>query len=362
MTDNTSPERFGWLCWWSIPEVTVPYTQLLDWADECAYPTSFVPGPPSPRHAWQSATGTGKRGVEITPDANLVAEFERQHGVKPRVYLRTVSIKGTQPVLVRHLVRFAIGASDEVDVGAQLDLGTVAVLEFDCMAGLRGTARSRIEPDPRGYANGAVSALVETMHQRMEQHATHAGGQEVRRGIRRCLGSLHRVALRGTGGVYFVPGRVGYRAVTELQAMRNWIRGLRRWKTGVRFPSCDIVTIRGQAAFNEISDTVRESALDEFRTRLQRMRDRVAPVTAGRSTGQTARRINATAIAEWMDMIEGLEVYQGILGPGDDSLAMLLQPLAMDVAALLKVSAGMAWDDHKADPALIMDETIRRVF
>jgi len=74
-----------------------------------------------------------------------------------------------------------------------------------------------------------------------------ADGTTSREGVRTLLMSLHRVALRGTGGVYFVP-QAAPDAERTLKGLRAYIKGLLPWKTGQLGPSCNVVRLNGDDA------------------------------------------------------------------------------------------------------------------
>jgi len=338
MSENDN-ERVGYLTWYSVPDVSAPYADLADLAERVGFPADCVPTPPLPRHAWERATATGTRGIDVTPPLYLVDEIEHEYGVKPKVRLVTRVINNRAPNLVRHLVREAIISTAD-SPRKQLDMGTVAVLKFNT-----NTAQSDllVVRDPQGYVNGGVSDVVRGMDERIEHLMTHAVSDEVRYGVRAVLERTHRTSLRGSGGVYFVPASAP-QAAEKLAAMRDFIRELAPWATGAEVPSCDVVTLRGSEAYDEIRETVSQSAMEEYTAQLDELREMIEPVLAGRAKGKVAQQINAKAIAKWQDINDGLDAYRTILRDSLSEMEGLIRQMAG------QVSQATGWN-----------ETVRRV-
>jgi hypothetical protein len=227
---------------------------------------------------------------------------------------------------IRHLVReVVIPLANRAE--KQLKLDTVAVLTFDVDY---GESKMLVVPDEQGWINGSIRDIVAGMDTRYAHLLEHADGQDVREGVRKLLERLHRISLRGTGGVYFVPASVG-EAATQLAALRNFIRGLERYRIGHLAPSCDVVTLRGEEAFQEIHATVRQSAVEAYAGRLALLRDAVEPVLAGRARGQIAAQINAKAVEEWADINAGLDAYRLALREGLAEMDELIRTVAARV-------------------------------
>jgi hypothetical protein len=48
---SSMSNMFGYLIWWTVPEVEVPYQDLNTLAAHVGFPPDCVSNPPSPRHA-----------------------------------------------------------------------------------------------------------------------------------------------------------------------------------------------------------------------------------------------------------------------------------------------------------------------
>lgn len=319
-------EKFGYLVWYSIPDVSAPYGALMDLAQATGYPADCVPGRPKARNSWEKATNTGERGVDVTPPQHISDQVERDYGVKPQVRLKTRRIDSSAPRLVRHLVREAvISAADRPK--KQLDMGTVAVMEFNTAT---GTARSTALHDNAGYSNGDVTRVLSDMDAKMAAQMNKADGGEIRYGIRELLAQQYRVCLRGTGGVYFVPATVDG-AEQALRAARAFVKGLDQWKTGDLEPNFQVVTLAGENA-EEIRDDVVRSVVSEFRGRLQKMGENLKPVLEGRAKGKLAAR---NAFQNWLEIQAGLKAYRETL---EDDLGQLDTMLKLAQAAVMKAN------------------------
>ena len=57
--------EMGFLTWWTVPDVSATYSDLLQLAGRVGLPSDCVPNPPSARHAWEKATNVGgQRGLK----------------------------------------------------------------------------------------------------------------------------------------------------------------------------------------------------------------------------------------------------------------------------------------------------------
>ena len=64
MTETTN-DRIGFLCWWTVPDLSVGYDTLAALASGVGFPAGCVPTAPQPRHAWEKATNVGSRGLKL---------------------------------------------------------------------------------------------------------------------------------------------------------------------------------------------------------------------------------------------------------------------------------------------------------
>ncbi len=321
-------DYLGYLTWWTVPDCAAPYAELNQLARQVGFPIDCLPKVPSPRHVWEKATNIGgTRGLNLGAPSEKIDEVFIQYGIAPIVRLLTRRVSDAAPLLRRHLVREAVIplAHDE---WKQLSLQTVAVLEFDCAA---NRADADLLDDHEGWTNGNIQSIVQDIEQRRRQLQDHADGNDVREGIRKLLMQLHRIGLRGTGGVYFVP-EAAPNAEHRLKALRSFIKALRPWTTGKLLPSCNVVKLLGEEA-EHLREEIVETATAEFKQRLSELADKVDPVLQGRVNGKVADKIAQSATEELISIQAGLAAYRDSL---HDEFAALTDMLHMAQTAVLK--------------------------
>jgi hypothetical protein len=318
----------GYLTWWTVPDCAAPYAELNALAAQVGFPSDCVPTPPAPRHAWEKATNVGgTRGLKLDVPTDLINQTYIQYGVEPAVRLLTRRVSDSAPVLRRHLVREAV-IPVSPDHWKQLSLQTVAVLEFNC--------RSQCSDvdfvyDTEGWTNGNVHTVVRDIEDRQRALLHLADGNDIREGVRQLLMSLHRVALRGTGGVYFLPQAVPG-AERTLRGLRAYIKGLQPWKAGQLEPSCNVVRLNGEDAA-ELREDIKASAIAEFHARLAALAEKVEPVLQRRVKGKVSDGIAQTATEELLNVKAAITAYQESL---HDDLAALTDMLILAQNAVLQ--------------------------
>ena len=321
-------DYLGYLTWWTVPDCAAPYQELNRLAAQIGFPIDCVPKPPAARHAWEKATNVGgARGLQFDAPSDLADRIFLRYATAPVVRVITRRVSDTAPILRRHLVREAV-VPVSPNHWEQLSLQTVAVLEFDCL-----TQRAHVDllHDREGWTNGNLQSIVQDIEQRRLVLLNHADGNDIREGIRKLLFQLHRVGLRGTGGVYFIPESAPD-AERQLAALRAFIKGLRPWITGKLLPSCNIVRLHGEEA-EHLREEIVESATEEFKKRLSDLADKVDPVLQGRVNGKVADKIAQGATEDLMMIQSGLAAYRDSLRDEFTALADMLQ---MAQAAVVK--------------------------
>jgi hypothetical protein len=321
-------DYMGYLTWWTVPDCAAPYRDLQQLAAQIGFPIDCVPRPPAPRQAWEKATNVGgARGLQLDAPSALADQVFLRYATVPVVRIVTRRVSEAAPLLCRHLVREAV-VPVSPNHWEQLSMQTVAVLEFDCTT---RCARVDLLTDREGWTNGNLQPVVHDIEQRRLRLLDNADGNDVREGVRKLLLQLHRVGLRGTGGVYFVPESAP-EAESQLAALRAFIKGLRPWVTGKLQPSCNIVKLHGEEA-DHLRDEIVESATEEFKKRLTDLADKVDPVLHGRVNGKVADRIAQGATEDLMLIQSAIAVYRDSL---HDEFAALTDMLHMAQLAVTK--------------------------
>ena len=325
MTTNTF---MGYLTWWTVPDCAAPYADLNALATQVGFPIDCVPNPPAARQAWEKASNVGgTRGLKMAVPVDLINQTYIQYGAEPVVRLLTRRVSDSAPILRRHLVREAV-IPVSPDHWRQLSLQTVAVLEFNCRT--QCTDVDFID-DTAGWTNGNVHVVVHDIADRQRALLHLADGNDLREGVRQLLVRLHRVTLRGTGGVYFVP-QAAVGAEPLLKALRAYIKGLLPWKTGQLEPSCNVVRLNGDDA-TELRDDILASAITEFKARLSDLAEKVEPVLQHRVKGKVSDGIAQAATEELLNIKAAMAAYQTSL---HDDLAAVADMLTLAQDAVLQ--------------------------
>ena len=309
--ENVGRDAIGYLVWYTMPELDAPYGALVDLAGRVGLDEDYVPDPPTPRNAWRKATSLTKT-IDIPLyqlPTDLVARVRAAKKGDPRVYLTMREVTRTAPLLRRHLVREAVLPKAN-NVKEQLDLGTVAVFEFNCDVNRAISAPIR---DESGWTdNGLISGVVQDIDQQMAHATTYADAQELRAVVRAVLDSLHNLCLRGTGGVYFVP-ETALNAERDLRSLRKFVGAMDQWSTGRLTPMISLVHLRGEDAF-EMAEEIALNAIDQFKGRLSNLSKKLQPIFSGSSKGKTAENISTSALAEYGKINDAVKAYRESLG------------------------------------------------
>lgn len=337
--------EIGYLTWFSVPEVAVPYDDLVALAVETDFPVAHVPEPPAPRHVWERATNLSSRGVKVDAPAGLAAEVREQYNTDPVIRVLTRVVCNSSPVLKRHLVREAVIPLAN-RTKKQLSLETVAVLTFDVSSSV---AEAMPIPDEKGWVNGQIRDVLGQIDERMTHLLHHADAQDIRHGLRKHLETMHRVSLRNTGGVYFVP-RSSPQSLERLYATRNFINSLGEWAVRDR-PFCRVIVLDGENA-RELSPDISEAATAEYTQRLEELVESIQPVLAGRARGRVADRVNRNALTEWLQIRDGIGAYHEALQVPLEALNQLIEAVTSQV----QTAVSRTFDVNLAE-----DETVRRI-
>lgn len=317
---GTASGEVGHLVWFSVPETRASYDQLKDLAKQVGLHEDYTPGPPTSRDAWRKATNTGKRGIKIARHSlnqHKVDRAELSGDGTPRAYVRTVEISRSAPLLVRHLVLFVVlpGADRQE---RQLEVGTVAVLEFDTET---LQARSIVGParNQDWVTVGHIDSIVRQMDIDMSDYIGRADNNKIRASVRDLIEDLHRVCLRNTGGVYFVPMSASHvhmkgghitTAQDGLQAMKRWVDEMDRWAADPKEPPMfRKVVLDGENA-QELRADIIGSAIEQFQNSLQEIANSLGPVFEGRAVGRTADNIVENAVAALGNVMDGARAYR----------------------------------------------------
>lgn len=182
----------GYLFWFSVSEMAVRREDLIGAMEDSGLEARFAPGEVSGRDAFRRATSSlARSGVPV--DANSPSRLfgtERRHA---NLLIRDVRRRGKS--IVRQVVREVVDA-----VGATLEHKVVAQFEWSASDGIVAfPLAAELLGEERDLLAQARLAFEEARR-------CHDSGA-VRRTVSRALSECCPVALRASGGVYFIPAR-----------------------------------------------------------------------------------------------------------------------------------------------------------
>lgn len=180
----------GYLVWFSVSELDVRRENLLGAIEDSGLDERFAPGEISPRDAFRRATsslGRSRVPVLATASTRLFGDEERH----ANLLVRDVRTNGDN--LIRQLVREVVDSE-----GATLAHEAVVQFELSPTEEFRTFARHRpllVQEEE------IISESGPAFERAKERHDSGA----VRRTVSRALSECSPVALRASGGVYFIP-------------------------------------------------------------------------------------------------------------------------------------------------------------
>lgn len=306
---TNAPKKTGFIIWFTVPEVDITFTDLENLAQASGLHVDFVPDPPEPRHAWEKATNLGARGRKAQAPPDMVRQCLRDYGVEPTVKFKTVTVNGSAPHMVRHIVREAV-ISEAGRPEKQLSMDTVAVLTFDT-----GTGRADFQEirDPEGWVNGSVYNLLQELTAETARLMDHPDGARIRYGVREALDTHYKVCLRGTGGVYYVPNLGN---LPDLQALRNYINALDSYiaPEAVNRASCSLVTLIDDDNGRQILDQAEKALIEELRAELADIYRKAHSIIGGKSKGKVREQVQNQAVEALDRITQTLGVFRENLG------------------------------------------------
>ncbi len=302
---TNAPSKKGFIIWFTVPEVNLTFSELGALAQASGVHVDFVPDPPEPRHAWEKATNLGARGRKTQAPPDMVRQCLADYGVEPTVKFKTVTVNGSAPNLVRHIVREAV-ISQAGRPEKQLSMDTVAVLTFDTDT---NTADFREIRDPEGWVNGAVIGLLQDLTAKTQHLTNHPDGARIRYGIREALDIHYKVCLRGTGGVYYVPDLGN---ASDMQALRNYINGLDNYidAVAVNRASCSLVTLIDDDNGREMLAQAEKALVEELRTELGKIYIKAHSIIGGKSKGKVREQVQNQAVEALDRITQTLKIFR----------------------------------------------------
>ncbi len=320
LTDVTTTNirgRVGWLVWWTIRTHTVfDVAALRAAAQRAGLPAqvcSRLVGRGS-RSAWTVATQLGAKGL-----TSPVGPGDPPDSLA-RYYTRDIDAG------VRAIVREVVDAR-----GVRVATEQVATLTYHAH---NGVAWSWCAPAQTGArVQPEVQVIVQQMQLRFQQLVGNMDASRVRQVVLDWLETRYRVALRGTGGVYFVPCPLDPAAAQAVQAE---LAGLRDWLTAE--------PVRGVFSYAELAgggasslDDVVAAAVGEIKAGLEDIDANLERYTTTRGMNSGSLLFSASEMAGRLEKLRGrMATLQNALGEPVGVAEAMLQMVEKRAAGLVK--------------------------
>jgi len=284
----------GHLTWYTIYDQTLDRDTLLARLADCGL-DAFAPAPIDPADAFRRATHQLERLRVPQADGTAVNWLVRE-------------VRRTDTTIVRHLVRETVDAQRvRLDYRAVLGL----VLERSTGAFVTTVLDAAARPEEQAAADAARSAYDTLRHSYQGRH--------LRELALRVLRTLNPVAVRPSGGVYFVPA-AGTATLRRLQAFLQTCPPSQCWA----LPVADTGDAR-QVLSAALDDTVRDTGA--------RVVQELAELLARRGRLTDAERVHAADAFRRLHTL--VQTYQALLDDRLLAAQTTLQAAEAQLRALL---------------------------
>ena len=238
-TTTVNNLTFGFLAWWTIRQDIYDVQTLHNVGELEELPAAvknLIVGA-EPKSAWLKATQLGVKGSpSATHDPTLRARFlTRDVGDGLRAVIREEIDQDEKAVSTQQL---ALLGFDDKDMT------------------ISATIQNFTHPSQKRMADELV-ALITSMADDMEQRIGHVDDTKVRSALLRWLELKHRVCVRGTGGVYYIP-----LTQSSFNTVRNEVVAVRSWIKECNLGSFSVVQLTKDGATS--IDDIQESAVAEI--------------------------------------------------------------------------------------------------
>lgn len=289
----------GWVMWWTLEQKSM---FLLDIQQSAA--NEDIPGRVQSRirgktakNAWRMATSLpakGEHSGSVPEDGD---------NTRSRYYTRTANEN------CRLIVRETLNAKLEV-----VDLDTVASIYFvngDFTHSLQNSGISNSE------INAQVSKIIRQMQAKFNDAIGVVDDAKIRELVIDWLHSVHRVCVRGTGGVYFIPRPTDSNQAAQVeQEIVNMTKWISAQPIGGLF---SVIEVSKTGATN--LDALAESAIEEIKSELESMHNDLGKWAGNAKMNAGSRMYSASTILE---KISGIgDKYENLRNSLGDKMIVL---------------------------------------
>lgn len=287
---NGQREVRGWLVFWSIVEAERQVADLKAAAASAGLgqvTIDRITGRSS-KSAWLNATQLGARGVN-----SRTFDFDAK-GSTARYLVR--DLKSESRALIREVIN---GEGERVD---SYQVATFYHLNSGIEFALNQVA---IEQAAQGVAADAVKLETEVRKVLSEMRATMSrmlgmvDDNKIRQILQTWLEDNHRICVRGTGGVYFVPRPSD---ANHAQAIEDEMIGLRSWVNGDAIKSTFSIVEIATGGATTVGDFTR-SAIEEVAAEVAEINSKISGWETNPNMNDGSKMFSAQTMVDRADRI-----------------------------------------------------------
>ena len=289
-------EQIGLLTWWTLAQGEYDLTDVRNSAVRAGVPATIQNrlNGRTRTSAWVAATQLGSSGHPVPSDPGHEDEEWR---LVTRDYPDSDPASKSRLLVLEQIRREADTVREMA--GAQ----AVARLQLE---GGRYTTHS-IDWWVEGALREEVERLIEQMHTRMLRIEGCIDDGRIRATVLAWLEQQHRICVRGTGGVYFIPTPTG-----RVQGLEQDVLAIRQWLATIS-SSFSVVALN-RAGAHSIEDFVAD-AVEEIKTELLDIQERLNKWQENDKMNAGSRAFSAGSQVERMGALKvKIDVLKETLG------------------------------------------------
>jgi hypothetical protein len=287
-------DRFiGSITWYTVAASAVTRDQLVDWFDELKLDPAHLPHPIKPVDAFRAAS------------TDATAVYPLPGGRRATLMVREVA--STHDEVARHIMRETCDPQ-----GRRLAYDNVGDAVFH-----RNPARVELDLDLAALSADEqphAETLCHSIRNRYTTMSTHLQAQALRAVVRSYLLSLRAVAVRPSGGVYFVH-------VSRHEALGQLETLVGRFSTASMLHSLPLVDTGKQRRM------IGQAFADEVETTITGLVRRIAEENdrAARGTGTISATVYQQLRAQYDDVVDRTREFTQILGQAEGRATAALE-------------------------------------
>lgn len=302
MQINKSTKLVGYLVFWTIPTLSAIDVKKLN-TDAitlgCPYPIGGIK-PRDSKSAWKNATQIGARGI-------VSAKMQTDDDETESVYL--VKNAGGD---VRLLIRETVNAAHEV-----VDTETVASL-YHAKSGFEYAIQPALRLDAEKHQE--VLNIIDGMENEYQAFLGSVGDDRIRSALSSWLVTRHRVTVRGSGGVYFIPRPSSDNEASvledELDSVRQWVNS---------FSGTFSIVEMNKSGLNTHKDIL-NAGINEVKDELEQINGRLKKWSNNPKMNAGSRAISAEMVSESIEKLgKQIQALEAAFGEELETITSMLQ-------------------------------------